>query len=366
MRARGTRTRRVTEGGGRLRRMDIFDADNPWLDHPGALIAALPAMLGFVPEQSMVLVTVDRGGLGCAVRADLTDDGLSAARQMCEVAATSAPEVAVLVIVDEAGAMCRLCNDEYRMLTAEVQTALDAHGVVLWAAHVVNRVAEGGRWHCADGCGNSGTVDDPSSSPLAAAAVLDGRRLYGRRDELVDVVAVTDTERAQGMCALIEAAAHDGGSRPDTAARGDVEHVMATAAEHSRSGALTDADVARIACALADPRVRDTLYALCVGATSVQAERLWSTLARLLPAPWRAEALVLLAFSAYTRGDGPLAGVSLDAAIEADPEHRMARMLCQALNTGMRPERIRELARTGYRMAKRLGVELPPYELKAC
>jgi hypothetical protein len=29
-----------------------------------------------------------------------------------------------------------------------------------------------------NGCGSSGAVDDPSASPLAAAAVLDGRRLY--------------------------------------------------------------------------------------------------------------------------------------------------------------------------------------------
>jgi hypothetical protein len=69
---------------------------------------------------------------------------------------------------------------------------------------------------------------------------------------------------------------------------------------------------------------------------------------------------VLLAFSAYARGDGPLAGVALEAALLSDHEHRMARMLDQALQSGMRPEQIRELAQTGYRLAKRLGVRLPP------
>jgi hypothetical protein len=86
----------------------------------------------------------------------------------------------------------------------------------------------------------------------------------------------------------------------------------------------------------------------------------WALLARTLPEPWRAEALVLLAFSAYARGDGPLAGVSLDAALRCAPEHRMAGMLDQALQSGMRPEQIRELGLTGYRLAKQLGVELPP------
>ena len=107
-------------------------------------------------------------------------------------------------------------------------------------------------------------------------------------------------------------------------------------------------------------QVRDTLYALAVGENAGEAESLWALLARTLPQPWRVEALVLLAFSAYARGDGPLAGVSLEAALRCEPDHRMAGMLDTALQSGLRPEQIRELATTGYRLAKRLGVRLPP------
>ena len=114
------------------------------------------------------------------------------------------------------------------------------------------------------------------------------------------------------------------------------------------------------ACGLADVEVRDTLYALAVGHSAGDAESLWALLSRSLPTLWRAEALVLLAFSAYARGDGPLAGVSLEAALRCDPEHRMAGMLDTALQSGLRPEHIRELAVTGYRLAERLGVRLPP------
>jgi hypothetical protein len=38
----------------------------------------------------------------------------------------------------------------------------------------------------------------------------------------------------------------------------------------------------------------------------------------------------------------------------------MAGMLDTALQSGMRPEKIRDLATTGYRLADRLGVRLPP------
>ena len=130
---------------------------------------------------------------------------------------------------------------------------------------------------------------------------------------------------------------------------------MAAAARVAAGDELPDAVLARLACALTDPQVRDTLYALAVGDGAAQAEALWAVLSRTLPAPWRVEALVLLAFSAYARGDGPLAGVSLEAALRCDPTHRMAGMLDTALQSGMRPEQIRELAATGYRLAKRLG-----------
>jgi hypothetical protein len=83
-------------------------------------------------------------------------------------------------------------------------------------------------------------------------------------------------------------------------------------------------------------------------------------LCRALPAPWRVEALVLLAFSAYSRGDGPLAGVALEAALRDGGDHRMASMLDTALQSGLRPEKIRDLALTGYRLADQLGVDLPP------
>ena len=123
---------------------------------------------------------------------------------------------------------------------------------------------------------------------------------------------------------------------------------------------LDDELIAGLACSFTDVAVRDTLYALAVGVDAGKAETLWAVLARLLPDPWRVEALVLLAFSAYARGDGPLAGLALEAALNGDPNHRMAGMLDTALQSGMRPEQIRELAGTGYRLAEKLGVRLPP------
>jgi Domain of unknown function (DUF4192) len=333
------------------------------LNRPGVLIAALPAVLGFVPEKSLVLVTVDRGELGCVMRVDLSDELADSVAHLADVAAAAKPDSAIAVVVDEEGADCRMCNDDHRHLADILTTSLAERGIELLAAHVVDRVAPGGRWHCADGCGKAGTIEDPSASPLAMAAVLDGRRLYARRSELQEVIEVVDPARTAGLIKVIRRDKQDGRNpddRPDSAARRDIEAAIAAAAQVAEGAALTDTELARLATSLVDTRVRDTLYALAVGEMADAAEALWAVLARMLPEPWRVEALVLLAFSAYARGDGPLAGVSLEAALRCDPTHRMAGMLDTALQSGMRPEQIRELAVTGYRLADQLGVRLPP------
>jgi len=326
-------------------------------------MAALPAVLGFVPEKSLVLVTAAHGEMGAVMRADLDDELGDSLSHLAELAAASRAEIAIAVIVDREGASCRMCADEYRDLARDLAVELARWDVELSAAHVVDEVAAGGRWYCADRCGNSGVVEDPSASPIAAAAVLDGRRLYARRAELVAVVAPADPEHSAALAQVIEKSGALDPDRPDSQARSDIEHALACAEQIGNGGPLADDQMARLALALTDPRVRDTLYALAVGDHAGPAESLWADLARRLPEPWRVEALVLLAFSAYARGDGPLAGISLDAALRCTPLHKMAGMLDTALQSGMRPEKIRDLARTGYRLAEQLGVRLPPRQL---
>ncbi len=332
------------------------------LTRPGALIAALPAVLGFVPHSSLVLVTVDRGELGCVMRADLADDMTEHIERLVDLAATAGADAVIAVVVDDESPDCRACDDRYRVLASVLDDALAAHDIELCAAHVVDRVAAGGYWRCADGCGEQGWVDDPGASPLAMAAVLDGRRLYASRDELLQVIRPDPVAGAsmQQPLALAAQRPETTGARSDTDVRRDVEAAMAAALRVTAGDTPGRSELARLAVALTDPRVRDTLYALAVGEGADQAEALWALLARNLPDPWCVEALVLLAFSAYARGDGPLAGVSLDAALRAKPTHRMAGMLDTALQSGMHPERIRELAVTGYRLAEQVGVQLPP------
>ncbi|MEO6792494.1 MAG: DUF4192 domain-containing protein [Mycobacterium sp.] len=333
------------------------------LNRPGALIAALPAILGFEPEKSLVLVSVNGGELGAVLRVDLSEELADTVDRLADVAAAGAPASAIAVIVDALGARCPVCNDQHRRLIGALSEELSRNDILLLSAHVVDRVAHGGRWHCVDGCGAGGPVDDPAASPLAAAAVLEGRRLYPRRADLQAVITRDDSARSVAVAAAINDYAAQRTAATDTDARDraryDVEEALAAVVAVAAGRAPTDAKLAQLGSSLTDVLVRDILCALAIGEHAAAAEMLWSALARALPEPWRAEALVLLAFSAYARGDGPLAGVSLEAALRSVPEHRMAGLLDTALQSGLRPDRIRGLADTGYRLAQQLGVQLP-------
>ncbi|MDH6246724.1 DUF4192 domain-containing protein [Mycobacterium sp. OTB74] len=332
------------------------------LNRPGALIAAIPAVLGFVPEKSLVLVTVIAGEMGAVMRVDLSESLTDGLDHLADMAAAGSADAVIAVVVDKDGIDCSMCVDAYRTLSRELGASLGDQGIELYGMHVVDRVEAGGRWQCADTCGNAGIVEDPASSPVTMAAVLDGRRLYARRSELVEVITTTDVNRTESLRGPIEKYSETMNyvDRDDAEVRADVEHAMACAERVGAGGNLTGTNLVRLACTVRDTRVRDTLYGLAVGEDAGAAESLWALLSRTLPELWRIEALVLLAFSAYARGDGPLAGVSLEAALGIDPKHRMASMLDTALQTGMRPDQIRQLGLTGYRLGNRLGVNMPP------
>jgi hypothetical protein len=60
-------------------------------------------------------------------------------------------------------------------------------------------------------------------------------------------------------------------------------------------------------------------------------------------------ALTTLAWIAYLQGDGGFAGIAVDRALEADPDHRFAQLLDRALNVPVNPD----VFRTAFKPAHR-------------
>lgn len=337
---------------------DISGSADFLLERPSALIAALPAMLGFVPEESLVVVTLAGGVVDAVLRRDLDDldDGTLAA--VANLVQSGRPEAAVVVVVSED---CESVDSA--VLVGRFSEHLRRRHISLLAGHLVDRVAAGGRWHCFDGCGAAGLVDDPSCSPVTAAAVLAGRPVHARRADLLALVEPSDSNRSSALKARLQQSYAARRNTP-VQLRRDVQRVMTAATRLGLDIAPSNRDIVAIVRSLTSRRVRDILCALAISDLAADAEALWMVLSRLLPGPWRAEALVMLGFSAYVRGDGPLTGVALDAALVEDPEHRLGQLLLSALYSGMRPGDIRNLADTGLQLAHELGIAVPHRDIR--
>jgi hypothetical protein len=106
---------------------------------------------------------------------------------------------------------------------------------------------------------------------------------------------------------------------------------------------LSDVEAARLGWAVTATEVRDRALVLAVGPTASAAEAVWTELVRRLPVPLDAAPATLLAATAHARGDGALAGVALDRALASQPACTLARLLDQALRTGLPPSALRDL-----------------------
>ncbi|MBW8767509.1 MAG: DUF4192 domain-containing protein, partial [Geodermatophilales bacterium] len=105
--------------------------------------------------------------------------------------------------------------------------------------------------------------------------------------------------------------------------------------------ALADRDIARVVWGLSDVRVRDRALGLALGPDAAAAEILWTECTRRSPAPLDAAPATLLAVSAWLRGDGAMANVALDRALDSRPTYSLARLLSEALAGCLPPEQLR-------------------------
>lgn len=291
---------------------------------PEDVLAMVPVVLGFVPTESVAMLT-----FGAAQAFHARVDLPARAGEIPEVV-TSLLDPArshrvrrVLLVLY--GADARLCR---RTATALVRAFTGAGIDVVDALR-----ADGERWYPAVGTRPGvppwGVAYDVSAHPFLARAVVDGRVTYSSREDLRATLAADPAAVARVVGALA-----DVHGSPDDAlwVRELVEHHVHDA---TSPGA---AEVARLLRAVLDTSVRDAAWGAITRESAHDHVRFWSDVVRRGPTPLLAAPAALLAFAAWQAGHGALAWCALDRCAEADDDYPLARLVAEALQRAVPPD----------------------------
>lgn len=314
---------------------------------PADLLALVPGVLGFHPEDSVVLMTVGDGERPLHARVDLPADPVAVDDLVRYLAALTARSdlrrFVVLVYSDDAGLAEALVHPFDALLSgigAELVCAVRASGQRWWRVGAPPD--------------DPGTEYDVSSHPFMAQMVLDGTVVLGSRRELARSLVGDDPEDAEAVAAELEALAPRlrPGMVPAVGHPALRDRLVPEGhwVRHRVRRWLTDRerldphDTARLAVATAASiEVRDVAWAE-IGRENARAHvDLWRDVVRRVPAEVRHAPATLLGFAAWLSGNGALAWCAVDVAREASPDYSLARLLADVLTQGMPPSTWRPL-----------------------
>lgn len=352
------------------------------LSGPADLADALPYLLGYHPDDSIVLLGLHgaRGRLGGRIRTGIPQDRENwpeTARQLaaCLVDGSSSrgarPQAAVLYLCQDppAGGGLRETAERLRPLAQLVRTACGDLDVPVYEALYVSQErylsysAPEGRVEGEE----VSALPRVGSSPMAAAAAYAGLHVRGSLKEMrrrlvpLDGEVAVQQERAFDDAVAALAARMVGPRAEQDGVRDEmvdlVERLLdrfrrvpaprspePSAADARDDALLTSPEVARLVIGLQDRLTRDIAAGWMEGPDAAVAERLWRALSRRCVGTFESHAaapLTLAGWVCWSTGDDVGARVALARALELDPEYVFARLLYQACNEEIDPEPLR-------------------------
>lgn len=308
---------------------------------PADLLALVPRLIGFHPEDSVVVITVGAAGEPFHARVDLPSDP----RGLDELAAYLT-EVALRHQVGRLATVVYTSDAELaeRFAARLLDLCRTGRPEVVCAVR-----ADGRRWWWLPGRSRDpGTAYDVRSHPLMAEAVLDGTVVLGSRAELEQSLRCSDPEEV----GRIARAAADVAHRVASAARSPFgapagRHQLVTEGHWVRrrvrrfldDGARLDThDAARLLVLTSvSLEVRDVAWAEMTRQNADRHVELWIDLVRRAPRELRAAPAGLLGFAAWLSGRGALAWCAVDRALDAQPGYGLASLLTKTLAGAMPP-----------------------------
>lgn len=300
---------------------------------PEDLLAVVPAVLGFHPEESLVMLTFG-GRRSFHARVDLPDgpEHLGAVVDMLlKPALRHRPDTVLFVAYS---------TDALRVAATALHASdvFDAHGFAV----IKPLRSDGTSWF------RVGRDPDPeraephpydvSSHALTAQTVLEGRVTLASRAAME--ASIAEDPEAAGL--VLEAwLGQLADPLPDQA---EVRALVARGlADGSR---LTDLEVARLAHACLNPAVRDAAWCDLRRETVEAQLDFWREVVVRTPDVLAAGVASVLGFAAWLAGHGALAWCAVDRATAADSECSLARLVADLLQAAVPPTAWSDIAPT--------------------
>ncbi|MFJ7967426.1 DUF4192 domain-containing protein [Streptomyces sp. NPDC096324] len=352
---------------------------------PAELADALPYLLGYRPDDSIVLVALHdrerRGRFGGRARLGIpahAEDWPAASDQLAQGLVKGSERrgtrpgsmVAYLCQEPGRGESGRDVMERLRPLAQLLRTACGRLDVPVIEALCIS---DGRFWtYTCPGqgcCPPEGTAMGlPGTSVLAAAATYAGLQVRGSLKDLTARFHPWESTAALGQEVALDTASIALVPRilmDDS--RAEVAEETLTMARRIRDrfaaalpvsgtrpsdlrddGLLENDEAATLILGLQDRTTRDRAAQWMEGDEAAPALRLWRALARRCVGPYREHAaapLTLAGWVAWSMGDELEAREALAMALGADPEYLFARLLHQACNEGLDPESVRRCLR---------------------
>ncbi|WP_436528319.1 DUF4192 domain-containing protein [Actinoplanes sp. HUAS TT8] len=298
----------------------MFESASAVARGPADLLAALPYVAGFHPDQCVLVVFLNaHGRLTDALAFDRTAPVSVIVGQSITMASTVGAATAYVV--------------GYGPLSDRDQLAEIADGLhtAIQVGHCL--LVCDGRYYClTTGCPctpEQGTVLDPDSSVIPARMTVRGRVALPSQQAVHDLVAV-DPDAQQRTAAALACLPEP---LPDP-----VETVHASMAIARAGDRLTDEQAAYLAVALSTADGRTAAWR---ATTDQQWQHdLWRDLVRRIPDAYATTPANLLAWNAWRRRESLLAWTALTKAATAAPDNTLSVLIATILTTPLKPEQL--------------------------
>jgi hypothetical protein len=275
------------------------------------VLAAVPVLLGFVPTDSVVMLTFG-GRETFHARVDLpgSHDLDEAVGLLLEPALAHGVDTVLFVVYS---ARQRLAQRLLDRLGASFATS----GIRV----VMALRADGDRWFLP---GGPGVPYDVGAHPFRVRSVVEGQVVAASRDQLAARLAPT-----AGVAAVDEA-------RLRVAAYDATEVVAAIWRELER-GCFDDDDLAGVLQGMCHQSVRDAAWGSMARDDALAHVALWTDAVQRSPDDLVGAPAAVLALAAWLAGNGALAWCAVDRCAEREPDNSLAELVGELLSRAVPP-----------------------------